>query len=220
VRLGHVKAIDFGAWCASLAAGRSYVSDGFAHAVDFSIEGKRPGERVTLESNETLTGRAKVAFAPRTPLAVSHGGLVPAGGRRLVGDTVNLHGPRREGEFTAPGESRRVELVVSGRAVASYDVPADGRVHEIEFSLPIAGSCWVALRHFPQMHTNPVDVIVAGRPIRASRKSAQWCREAVEQLWRARGTQIAPAEQGEARRAFDQAIDMYRVIASEALEGS
>ena len=45
--------------------------------------------------------RAKVAFAARTPLAVAHGGVVPAGGRRLVGDTVNLHGPRREGEFTA-----------------------------------------------------------------------------------------------------------------------
>ena len=59
--------------------------------------------------------QAKVAFAARTPLAVAHGGVVPAGGRRLVGDTVNLHGPRREGEFTPEGEARRVELVVNGR---------------------------------------------------------------------------------------------------------
>ena len=86
--------------------------------------------------------------------------------------------------------------------------------------MPIERSSWVALRHFPQMHTNPVDVLVGGRPIRASRRSALWCLEAVEQLWRARGRTIAPGERDEARRAFDRAIEMYRRIASEAPEGS
>jgi hypothetical protein len=70
------------------------------------------------------------------------------------------------------------------------------------------------------LHTNPVDVIVAGRPVRASRRSAAWCQGAAEQLWRTRGRTIAPGERGEARRAFDQAIEMYRKIASEAPEGS
>ena len=220
VRLGDVKAVDFDAWCAGLAGGRSYVSDGFAHALEFTVGGKRPGDRLELEKPGTVAVRAKVAFAARTPLAVAHGGVVPAGGRRLVGDTVNLHGPRRDGEFTAEGESRRVELVVNGRAVASREVPADDRVHELEFRVPIERSSWVALRHFPQLHTNPVDVLVGGRPIRASRRSALWCLEAVEQLWRARGRSIAPAERDDARRAFDQAIEMYRQIASEAPEGS
>jgi len=220
VRLGNVQAVDFDAWCAGLAGGRSYVSDGFAHALEFTVEGKRSGDRLDLKKPETVAVRAKVAFAARTPLAVSHGGVIPAGGRRLIGDTVDLHGPRREGQFTPQGESRRVELVVNGRAVASREVPADGRAHHLEFGVPIERSSWVALRHFPQLHTNTVDVIVAGRPIRASRRSASWCRGAVEQLWRARETQIEPAQRDDARRAFDQAIEKYRLIASEAPEGS
>jgi hypothetical protein len=220
VRLGEVKALDFDAWCAGLAAGRSYVSDGFAHASEFTVGGKRPGERVALEKPEAVAVRAKVAFAARTPLAVAHGGVVPAGGRRLVGDTVNLHGPRREGEFTPEGGSRLVEVVVNGRATASRVVPADDRVHDLEFTVPIERSSWVALRQFPQLHTNPVDVIVGGRPVRASRRSAVWCQGAAEQLWRTRGRTIAPGERDEARRAFDRAIEMYRKIASEAPEGS
>ena len=70
------------------------------------------------------------------------------------------------------------------------------------------------------MHTNPVDVRVGGRPIRASRRSALWCIGAIEQLWRKRGRQIAPGEREEARRAFDRAIARYRQIAAEAPEGS
>jgi hypothetical protein len=66
------------------------------------------------------------------------------------------------------------------------------------------------------MHTNPVSVIVAGRPIRASRRSALWCIGAIQQLWRKRGAQIAPGERDEARKAFDRAIERYRQIASEA----
>ena len=49
VRLGDVKAVNFDAWCAGLAAGRSYVSDGFAHALEFTVGGRRPGERLALE---------------------------------------------------------------------------------------------------------------------------------------------------------------------------
>jgi hypothetical protein len=220
VRLGNVKSVDFAAWCTGLAAGRSYVSDGFAHAFAFSVGGKEPGDHLALENPRTIAGRALVAFAAQTPMAVAHGAVIPAGGRRLVGDTVDLHGPRRDGQFTPAGQLRRVELVVNGRTVETFNVPADDHIHEIQFAIPIARSSWVALRQFPQLHTNPVDVIVAGRRIRASRKSAAWCRAAVEQLWRARENQIAPVERPDARRAFDQAIARYRLIASEAPEGT
>src|SRR5262249_13564444 len=60
VRLGDVKAVDFGAWCAGLAAGRSYVSDGFAHALEFDVGGKRPGDRLTIDGPATIHVRAKV----------------------------------------------------------------------------------------------------------------------------------------------------------------
>ncbi len=220
VRLGAVKALDFNAWCAGLAQGRSYVSDGFAHALEFGVEGKKSGERLELDKPAKVTVRAKVAFAAQTPLAVAHGGIVPAGGRRLVGDTVNLHGPRREGEMMETSVPRRVELVVNSRVVASRDVPADDGVHELEFPISIDRSSWVALRHFPQLHTNPVEVIVAGHPIRPSRRSAEWCRLAVEQLWNSRSRAIAPNEREDAQKAFDRATETYRRIASEAPEGS
>jgi hypothetical protein len=76
------------------------------------------------------------------------------------------------------------------------------------------------------MHTNPVNVIVDSRPIRASRRSALWCVGVIEQLWRVRGTPpagqpgIAPAERDEAKKTFDWAIEQYRRIAAEAPEGS
>ena len=88
------------------------------------------------------------------------------------------------------------------------------------FSVPIGRSSWVALRHFPQMHTNPVNVIVGGQPIRASRKSALWCIGTIEQLWRVREKTIAESERKEAERTFQWAIERYRKIAAECPEGS
>jgi hypothetical protein len=93
-------------------------------------------------------------------------------------------------------------------------------VHELSFTLKVERSSWVALRHFPQLHTNPVDVLVGGQPVRASRKSAAWCAACVEQLWRSRGKAIAEKEREEAQRAFQKAIERYRKIAAEAPEGS
>ncbi|MBY0459733.1 MAG: hypothetical protein K2V38_20635, partial [Gemmataceae bacterium] len=79
-------------------------------------------------------------------------------------------------------------------------------------------SAWVALRHFPQMHTNPVNVIVAGKPIRASQQSAKWCIGAIEQLWKVRGPGIKEDERAEAEKTFQKAIAIYKKIAAEAGE--
>ena len=66
------------------------------------------------------------------------------------------------------------------------------------------------------LHTNPVSVLIAGRPIRASRESAQWCWEAVELLWEKQHQRISEAERPQARKAYDEAIERYRRIAEEA----
>ena len=63
-------------------------------------------------------------------------------------------------------------------------------------------------------------MIVGGRPIRASRRSALWCQAALEQLWKARGRSIAAGQRDEARRAFDEAVRIYRAIAAEAPGGN
>jgi hypothetical protein len=219
VRLGFDAKLDYTAWCEGLRAGRSYVSDGYAHAVEFQVAGVRPGEGdANLAGPGKVQVVAKVAFAEETPKAVAHGGITPPAGRRVVGDTVELHGPR-SGEMIRGGQ-RLVEIVVNGQPVARQEIPADGQVHDLTFAVPIERSSWVALRHFPQLHTNPVSVLVAGQPIRASRKSAQWCQEVIDLLWKNRERAIAPAERPAARAAFDRALARYREILVQCPKGS
>jgi hypothetical protein len=159
---------------------------------------------------------ARVAFAAETPLAVAHGGITPQSGRELVGDTVELHGPRYERMLR--GGKRLVEVVVNGQPVASREVEADGQIHDLVFEVPIERSSWVALRHFPQMHTNPVNVIVGGQPIRASKDSAQWCLDVIDLLWKNRERRIAEHERADARAAYDRAIAKYGQIKEEGLQ--
>lgn len=215
VQLGKSARLDFGEWCEGIAAGRSYVSDGYAHALDFSVAGHRPGfGDVQLQSDGKVTVKATVSFAPATPIGVAYGNVLPSAGRRIVGDTVNLHAPRSMG--FVDGGKRKVEIVVNGKAVASVDVPADGEPHEIEFPVFIGQSSWVALRHFPQLHTNPVNVLIDDKPIRASADSARWCVEVIDQLWKFHNKHISAVERPAALTAYERAKAKYRSIAREA----
>jgi hypothetical protein len=45
VQLGKVDRIDYRVWCEGLARGRSYASDGYAHALRFTVDGVSPGTR-------------------------------------------------------------------------------------------------------------------------------------------------------------------------------
>lgn len=214
VRMGSIRRLDFKAWCENLARGKSYVSDGFAHALEFGVNGISPGEgTVSLEKPGPVQVRARVAFAPHLPKAVAHGTLEVAGTRRFTGDTVTLHAARQR-DWVDPSP-REVELIVNGRAVAKKIVPADGALHELKWTVEIERSSWIALRQFPQLHTNPVEALVDGRPIRASRASARWCGEVIEQLWRTKHTRIAESERNEARLAYDRALAYYREVAAQ-----
>jgi hypothetical protein len=219
VNLPKDQPLEFGAWCEGLAAGRSYVSDGYAHALEFQVNDVRPGTMdVELAAPGKVTLKTLVTFAAAQPNTVAQGSVVPATGKRHVGDTVVLHADRTDA--LQRGGSRKIEIVVNGAVVASQEVPADGSVHDLTFEVSIDRSSWVAVRHFPQLHTNPVNVIVGGEPIRASRRSAQWCRETIELLWKNREHRISVAERDEAARTFERAIERYRVIAAECPEGS
>jgi hypothetical protein len=215
VQLGRVDRIDFTAWCNALAKGRSYVSDGFAHALEFSVNDVTPGTSdVNLSAPGKVKIKAKVAFAPETPRTVAQGILAVAETKRFIGDTVTLHAPRSEAHVE--GGTRVVEVVVNGAVVARKEVAADGKIHHVEFDIPMTRSSWVALRQFPQLHTNPVNVLVSNKPIRASKQSALWCIETIEQLWRGRNRSIVENEREEARRTFDKAIEKYHEIADQA----
>ena len=196
VQMGKVEKIDYAKWCEGLGAGRSYVSDGYAHALEFTVDGKPAGDEVKLDGAAPVTVKAKVAFAGEMPLGTANGGEMPKGKTRLV------------------------EVIVNGIAVASKEVPADHKPHDLEFAVPLTKSSWVALRHWPSMHTNPVAVTVGGKPIRVSRASAQWCIGVIDQLWKVREMDIMAAERDEARKTFQKAIEIYKKIAEESEEGS
>jgi hypothetical protein len=196
VQLGKVDKIDYSAWCEGLAKGRSYVSDGYSHALEFSVNGQPAGGEVKIDAAGPVTVKTKVAFASTLPLGTANGGQMPN------------------------GATRKVELIVNGVPVAAKDVPADDKPHDVEFSVPLAKSSWVAIRQGHALHTNPVDVLVAGKPIRASRASAQWCIGVIEQLWRVRQNNIAAPERAEAKKTFDKAIEIYNKIIEESEAGS
>ncbi len=215
VRLGETENIDFSRWCRLLGAGRSYISDGFAHAIDFQIKGKRAGEEpVNLDKPERITVKTTVAFAETQPRAVAYGTHIPGQGKRMVGDTINLHAQRDLGN-TIGGE-RLVEVVVNGLVVESKSVPADGKTHPLQFDISIEQSSWVAIRQFPQLHTNPILISVADQPIRASRKSAVWCMESIKRLWQNRNRFIKPDERDAAKAAYQRALHTFAQRASES----
>jgi hypothetical protein len=103
-----------------------------------------------------------------------------------------------------------VELVVNGSAVASRNITADGQMRDVTFDVPIERSSWIAARILRSSHTNPVFAIVDGKPIRASRRSAEWCLTAVNQCWTQKAPLIRPAERDAARAAYDHAREVYR----------
>jgi Ca2+-binding EF-hand superfamily protein len=197
VQLGKTDAIDYNVWCKGIQMGRSYVSDGYAHALEFKVNDKSPGfGDATLDKPGNVKVSAKVAFAKDVALGTAPGATAPTSDKRLV------------------------ELIVNGKVAASQEVPADDKTHDLTFDVKIDKSSWVALRHFPQMHTNPVNVIVGGKPIRASRESAKWCIGVIEQLWKVRGPGIKDTERGEAEKTFQKALEMYKKIVDESEEGS
>jgi hypothetical protein len=158
--------------------------------------------------------QARVAFAPETPKAVVYGTLEAAEGRRFQGDSRVLHAPRSN--EVVRGGRRLIELIENGQVVGKAEVAADGLEHELSFQIEVKRSSWLALRQFPQLHTNPVNVLVGNEPIRASRESALWCAQSVELLWENRSSHIAENERVEARAAYDRAIALFRERALEA----
>jgi hypothetical protein len=217
VFLDKQKRINYDEWSSGLARGRSYVSDGYAHALKFTVGGKMAGDALGFSGPATVAVRAVVAFSPETPFETPYGGIIPVEGLREVGNTVVLHETRSIDTRYQRG-TRLVEVVVNGRAVDSREVPADGKEHVVKFDVPVSKSSWIALREFPELHTNPVNVLIGGKPIRASYQSAMWAIGCIDQLWRACSRKISEKERPDAEKAYDEARKIYRQIARECME--
>ena len=66
-----------------------------------------------------------------------------------------------------------------------------------------------------QFAPHPIFVIVGGQPIRTSRRSAQWCLDAVNQCWTQKKARTAASEREEAQKAYDHARQAYERLRAE-----
>lgn len=105
--------------------------------------------------------------------------------------------------------------MVNGIAVEKTTLVADGTPRMIKFKTAIARSSWIALRILPSSHTHPIFVTVANKPLRASKRSAQWCRACVDKVWEVKAPLMRDSEQPAAAEAFDHARKTYEQIISE-----
>jgi hypothetical protein len=60
--------------------------------------------------------------------------------------------------------------------------------------------------------------MVGGKPVRASKASAEWCLKGVDQCWSKKEKLTRAEEKEEARKAYDVARQAYRRIAEESVE--
>ena len=72
VQLGKPARVDYAQWSQGIARGRSYVSDGYAHALEFRVDGKSSGDELQLAAPGTVTvkshGRVLAGDAARAGL--------------------------------------------------------------------------------------------------------------------------------------------------------
>ena len=204
--------LDFDAWCEGLKRGRSYVTDGHCHILDFQVNDQAVG---VGESQLALEGPGVVKVTAQAAARLDP--EQSAEGRAIRKRPLDEK-PYWDVERARIGDTRKVklELVVNGIAVDSTELSADGDIQGVSFDLPLKKSSWVALRVYPSAHTNPIFVKVGGKPIRASRKSAQWCLQSVDQCWKKKEPAIRAAEKNDARKAYDVAREAYKKILTES----
>ncbi len=195
-------------WCEAIRRGSNYVSDGRSHLLDFKVGDVAMGEK---QSELSLTHPGSVKVTARVAARLNEK-PDPAMPHRPLDQK-----PYWDIERARIGDSREValEVIVNGYPVSRRNVVADGQLRDVTFDIPIERSSWVALRILPSSHSNPVFVLVDEQPIRASRRSAQWCLSGVDQCRSQKEKLIAPAELEDARAAYEHARKAYRKILAE-----
>ena len=228
VQLEPGKLLDFDNWVDGLKDGRSYCGDGLSHVVKFSATsstGNEKNESVQLgwpgsngkisQLNIEKPGNVKIETSIAAMLEVE-----PSATSNWIRRQRLDAKPYWHIERARIGQSRKVkaELIVNGHAVATKDIVADGSMNDISWDVDIEQSSWVAVRILPSVHTNPIFIEVGGKPIRASKKSANWCRQAVDVCWNSKKNQIRQTEKAAAELAYRQAAKIYEKIAAESSE--
>jgi hypothetical protein len=212
--------VDFDKFVDGIRDGRSYVCDGLSHLINYSANGfdiGQPGDKgrasfLAAKSGEKLT--LKVGASAYLNEEPDKWNGVPIKDIRLDQKPYwHVERARIDGTRKVP-----VELVVNGHTVEKREITADGKVNELTFEYTPKISSWIAIRVFPSSHTNPIFVEVDGEPIRASKRSAQWCVDAVDTCWNQKVRQTRESEKEAARAAYDFAKQTYQKILNEAFD--
>jgi hypothetical protein len=202
-------AVSYGSWLDAVRRGRSYVSDGRAHLMNLTVGGVHIGD---------TDGELRLPAGSRVPVTLLVAAYLPEHPNKSLHELPYDEQPYWNVERARIGDSREVavEIVVNGKLAASQKLLADGTAQEMKFEIPIKASSWVVARIVAAAHTNPVFVIVDGKPIRASRRSAEWALKSVNQCWTQKSGQISKSEIGEAKAAYDHAREVYQQLIRES----
>lgn len=220
VRMPSGAPLDFDSWVQGIKDGRSYCGDGLSHLFDFRATAGGRTVRVGEDSGDGISLLNSDGPATVTIRCDAAALLAPS----VTPETERIRQARLDDkpywhiERCRIGDSRDVgvELIVNSRPVAKQSLTADGTVRPLTFETRIEQSSWIALRIFPSVHTNPIWVHVGGKPVRASRESAGWCRRAVDVCREAKFPAIRESEREAARAAYDAAARYYEAVLAES----
>ena len=229
VKLPADKPLDYDEWVQGLKDGRSYCGDGLSHLFDFKVNDfemgapSRVGQAAAAPAHQSTASQLDLKQPGKVHITCDAAALLA---EQPTPQTEAIRAKRLDEkpywhlERSRIGDTRTVpvELVVNGQAVAKKEIPADGSVQKIAFDYELKQSSWIALRVLPSCHTNPIFVEVGGKPIRASRQSADWCAKAVDVCWNAKVGRIRENEREAAKAAYDKARDIYTAIAAESIQ--
>jgi hypothetical protein len=205
--------LNFSSMMKAVKSGRSYVSDGFSHLIDFKINNAELGQgnsEVSATANSSLNIEVKAA-AMLSEKQDERGSFIAS----RPPDQF----PFWNIERARIGTSRNVfvELIYNGKPVEKKEITAGGNFQNIRFNYKVEKSGWFAIRINSSSHTNPIFIMVDGKPVRET-KSAIWCRDALDQCWKTKNGNIKKSELDAARLAYDHARKIYETIIKEAEE--
>lgn len=205
---GHLNYLD---WCEGIRAGRNYVSDGFSHLLNFKADGVAMG---TKGSELRLAEAKTVEFTVEAAALLGETDAEHIQARKFTEQPYwHIERARIAGTRSVP-----VELIGNGHVVAATNMVADGTKRPIRFLAEIKRSGWYAIRILPSAHTNPIFIVVKDKPIRASRRSLEWCLKAVDQCWSQKERFMKGPELVQAREAYEHARSVYRTRLTECEE--
>ena len=201
------KAVNYDDYVSAIKSGRSYVTEGRAHLMNFSVNGNEVGtnnSELKLQGRQTLN--IDVDVAAYLPPVTDSNSLKPESSRIYWSILSSRIGKTQD----VP-----VELIVNGRPVDTAVITADGKIRKLNFKYETNRSCWVAVRILGAAHTNPFFISIDRKSI-SEPKSAEWCMKAVDQCWKMKEPNIKAEEKAAAKEAYDKARKFYSDLTNSA----